>query len=372
VNVVLLIRSLHVGGAERQLVELARGLQGAGHSVAVAVFYREGAFLPLLEQAGVKIYALGKRSRWHLIGPLLRLVHILKERKAQVIYSFMPAENMVALVAGWLAGNVPVAWRIAIANLDAMIYGRVALAMYWVEDALMRCPACIISNSEAAVLQHGLKQRSNVHVVPNGIDTDELKPDLLAGREWRRKNGIHDRALVVAQVGRVDPMKRVDLFLSAAAIATDKGLAATFAVIGPAIESHKQQLQSSNAARTLAGSLRWIGAQKDRRSMFNGVDCVISSSDAEGFSNVLAEAMACGCTVIATDVGDNRRMIDDMGVVVPKGSAAALAAAMTRAARPTAAERQARHDYIADRYATPRLVENTERVLGRLAEGRDR
>ena len=53
-KVLLLIRSLEFGGAERQLTNLATGLVASGHEVCVAVFYPVGPFLAELRQAGRK------------------------------------------------------------------------------------------------------------------------------------------------------------------------------------------------------------------------------------------------------------------------------------------------------------------------------
>ena len=49
-NIMFLIRSLEVGGAERQLASLARGLQEAGHDVSVVVFYPGGKLEADLEE----------------------------------------------------------------------------------------------------------------------------------------------------------------------------------------------------------------------------------------------------------------------------------------------------------------------------------
>src|SRR5438045_366810 len=72
-SIFLLIRSLALGGAQRQLVELARGLRQRGHQVTVATFYSGGPLERDLDQAGVDVVVLQKGGRWDAVGFLLRL-----------------------------------------------------------------------------------------------------------------------------------------------------------------------------------------------------------------------------------------------------------------------------------------------------------
>ena len=66
-NILFLIRSLDVGGAERQLTSLARGMQGSGHAVTVAVFYAGGGLEVDLLNIGVVIHDLAKKGRWDIL-----------------------------------------------------------------------------------------------------------------------------------------------------------------------------------------------------------------------------------------------------------------------------------------------------------------
>jgi glycosyltransferase involved in cell wall biosynthesis len=61
----------------------------------------------------------------------------------------------------------------------------------------------------------------------------------------------------------------------------------------------------------------------------SGLDLFVSSSDNEGFSNVLGEAMACGIPCVATDVGAAREVLLGVGRLVPSGEPFALGAAIS-------------------------------------------
>lgn len=71
------------------------------------------------------------------------------------------------------------------------------------------------------------------------------------------------------------------------------------------------------------------GARDDMPAVYSALD-IASSSFGEGFSNTIAEAMACGVPCVVTDVGDSARIVGDSACVVALGDSDALAAAIQR------------------------------------------
>ena len=103
-----------------------------------------------------------------------------------------------------------------------------------------------------------------------------------------------------------------------------------------------------------APNLFRLGRRCDVARLFAAADVVVSSSRrGEGFSNVLAEGMACGLPAVATDIGDARLIVADTGLVVPPQSPETLAAAIRALAAESASLRAER-----GRRARERIVEN--------------
>lgn len=113
-------------------------------------------------------------------------------------------------------------------------------------------------------------------------------------------------------------------------------------------------------------------------AVYSALDIAVSSSCGEGFSNVIAEAMACGRPCVVTDVGDSARIVGACGEVVGAGDPPALAAAIERlgmaladpgeAARLQASARAR----IVETYSLEALLRNSEqafRTLGSSNEG---
>ena len=94
----LLGRSLELGGAERQLVQLAGGLHRRGWPVSVVAFYERGALVDDLKAAGVPLRFVGKRGRWDLVGFWLRLVRIVEEERPGILHGYLDVPNILGVL----------------------------------------------------------------------------------------------------------------------------------------------------------------------------------------------------------------------------------------------------------------------------------
>jgi glycosyltransferase involved in cell wall biosynthesis len=75
----------------------------------------------------------------------------------------------------------------------------------------------------------------------------------------------------------------------------------------------------------VSGNLRFLGLRRDVQSLFSASDAFVLSSAWEGFPMVVGEAMACECTVVATNCGGVKEFVGDAGFLVPPKDPAALA-----------------------------------------------
>src|SRR5262249_55975595 len=144
-----------------------------------------------------------------------------------------------------------------------------------------------------------------VAVVPNGIDTDAMRPDAAAGRAQRRQWELPDSAFVIGCVARLDPMKDHTTLINAAAAFARANSDARFVCAGNGSPSYRDALTRLAGSLGLADRMRWVGEIDDVKAAYNAFDiATLPSAFGEGFPNVVGEAMACGVPVVATDVGD--------------------------------------------------------------------
>ncbi|MFN7145308.1 MAG: glycosyltransferase [Myxococcota bacterium] len=120
----------------------------------------------------------------------------------------------------------------------------------------------------------------------------------------------------------------------------------------------REALTARIAARGLTGRVRLLGHLPDIAPLFAAVDAFVHPSVEEGLGQVLVEAMAAGCRVVATTAGGIPEVVGDAGVLVPPADARALAAGMRAALERPAGQGTA----WAARFSVTRMVEGTARI----------
>lgn len=363
-NIVFLARSLELGGAERQMVLLAAGLKRRGHDVSVWPFYAGGPLRAELESAGVPVRELGKRHRWDLPGFALRVARSLRAADPDVLHGYLVAPNLVASTLKPLLPRTRIVWGIRASDMDFARYDGLARATFALSVTLSRFADLVVVNSESGRRHHvesGFPPE-RMRVVPNGIDLARFRPDPGARRRLRAEWGIAEGAPLVGLVARLDPMKDHETFLEAAAALAARRGDVRFVCVGGGPDAVARRLRKRASRAGLEGRLVWAGERTDPEAVHAALDVATSSSAfGEGFSNAIAEAMACGVPAAVTDVGDSAAIVGNAGIVVSPRDPAALADAWERLlVAPPPSDPRAR---IAERYSVEALLDRTERLL---------
>ena len=366
-RLLLLVRDLDFGGAQRQLVHLATGLAKRGHHVAVASWRTGGALIDELHSRGIHVVALDSAWRGNLIGLANQVRRLIRSEGIDVICSMMPVENLVGLLAS--AGSATrLVWGIRTSReaLHHLPLGQRAL--FALQRALARWPDAIIANSESgASLVAGTRPGGKVVVIRNGTDTGQFRPDESLREATRKRLEIDADALVISMVGRIEPQKGVEQFLAAIAelVKREPGIVAI--ICGRMGESYAAVVDRLIRSLRLECHVRLMPQQPAVSSIYAATDVLASPSLGEGMSNVVAEAMASGLAVVATRVGENESLIGTAGWLVAPGDAkeleSGLAAAIRADRRAIGADARSR---VESMYSIKHLVDQTEAVLNRV------
>ncbi len=170
-----------------------------------------------------------------------------------------------------------------------------------------------------------------VQRICNGVDTLRFSPASTVPPDWPFRRGEH---LFIGAVGRMqavkDPLNLVDAFLRLREQCPAEWPRLRLVMLGAGalLASARQRLADAGAAEQA-----WLpGDRSDVAQLLPHVDIFALPSQAEGISNTLLEAMACGCAPVATAVGGNPELIEpeSNGLLVPAQHAGALAEALAR------------------------------------------
>ena len=369
-RVLFLIRSLDRGGAERQLVQLAIALHRRGAVVEVATFYDGGILRAELDSAGVPTYSLGKTGRWDMFQFLGRLVLFVWSRKPTVLHGYLSTANLLLAAFKPFWRGARVVWGVRASNVAIDQYDWLTRLTARLERYLSCKADLIIANSEAGkryVVAHGFPGNKLV-TIPNGIDVESFRFDAAGRRDVCAGWGVREYEILVGIVARLDPMKDHPTFLEAARRVALKYQHVRFVCVGDGPADYAALLERQAQELGLAGRIIWAGARDDMAAVYSALDIATSTSFGEGFSNAIAEAMACERPCVVTDVGDSAWIVGETGRVVPPGDPQALAEGLFRMIDQPASERAAlgtaARARIESEFGIEALVSRTVQVLG--------
>lgn len=154
----------------------------------------------------------------------------------------------------------------------------------------------------------------------------------MARRVLRDAWGMSDQDLVIGMVARLDPQKDFGNFVAAAAIVAGELPTARFVLVGKGVpgDAHLSQLIADAG---LSHRFTLEEKRSDIPGVMSALDIFCLSSRAEGFPNVLGEAMACETPSATTDAGDARSVIGDDSLVARTEDPASLARCILRIGR---------------------------------------
>lgn len=369
-KIFFLIRSLNAGGAERQLILTAKGLKKQGYDIIITTFYTGDFYELELKNSNIRLLTLNKKGRWDIVTFYLRLIKLLIKEHPDIIYSFMSIANIFTVLCKPFIKKHKLIWGVRASNIDLNKYDWLSRWSYKLECLLSHFANITIANSYAGrdhAIANGFPE-NKVNVIHNGIDTDYFKKNIQAKERMRKQWKINNDIQIVGLVGRIEPIKGYPIFLQAASILKQKNNNLRFVCIGDGTELNKVKLKTLATELNLNDVLIWTGRQRDMLGVYNALDILCSASYGEGFSNVIAESMACGIPCVVTNVGDSAKIISNTECkLVEAQDSQAMAYAIDQLLQlPTESIHKIKHqvrEKIVSNYNVEALIQNTQKKL---------
>ncbi len=210
---------------------------------------------------------------------------------------------------------------------------------------------CVIASTEYEsfeLIDHYGADPSRLCVTPPGINLDLFGPGDM--RRARRRLGMDD-APTVLFVGRIQPLKGLDVAVEAMGLLRDRLAGVRMMVVGgpsgPSGEIEKRTIQDKVRRLGMEDEVTWWGVQPHRRlpDFYRAADVLVVPSRSESFGLVAAEAQASGLPVVAAGVGGLRYVVEDgvSGVLVDGWDPADYSKALLRIL-----ESPVLHEHLAD------------------------
>jgi len=367
-TVALYLPSLDIGGAERQVMELAKGLDKSKWQVLILTNWVNPLLTDeLVKMTDVRIILLKKSNA--MLYPM-RLLAILYREKPCILNAYLVSSQMYTLLIRMLVPGIKVVFSIRDAK-DCSAYNGVkdSFCMNTLKFGVSLVDIYLF-NSEAGRKLRSFLPPEKVHVIRNGIDTARFAPDQSIRAKIQALTGIGDDAIIIGIVGNFSHYKGYDIFIRAAKIVAERVPHCRFVSIGNFNTQLGKEMIELVYKLQLSSLFYFLGSRNDVNRLVPGFDLFCSSSVTEGFSNAICEGMACGIPCVVTDVGDSASIVGNTGIVVPPENPEQLAAAIIRFVHLTGEERksmgEAARARIEEKFSIARMVRSTEEVYDKL------
>ncbi|HET8870515.1 MAG TPA: glycosyltransferase family 4 protein, partial [Aquabacterium sp.] len=306
--------------------ELVRQLSAQGVEIHVAAFDSgDGGNTEVLQAVEGHVHQV---ARIPCKGPLDRqafqsLNRYIAEHRIDLVHSHKYKTTFYAL-PGRLLGR----FRL-VTTYHNWITHTPALKFYaWLDKRLARLndAAVAVSTPVAQELRRHMPVRK-VHQIDNGIDTRRYARQM-PREQAKVALGLDPARPVLGFVGRLSQEKGLPYLIEALSTQPDVFRDVQVVIVGEGeVRSSLVQLIEE---RGLSGQVKLFGNRRDTPLIYSALDVFTLPSILEAFPMVILEAMACGCPVVATDVGEVSRIIDAglTGWIVPPRAPQALAQAL--------------------------------------------
>ena len=292
-KVLHVVTALGLGGAEK--VVQAHCLNSR-HQTQVATCYAGGGVADALIAEGVPVHALQSSGRHPRLDVILGLVRLLRREHFDVVHVHLLTGQLLGIPAARLA-RTPVVVSTEHSLMDDQMEGRpLSLGLRTLYRLLERGTDATIAVSTATahrLARLGVPPRRTV-VVAVPLDTSGLGPDAAAREQVRADLGIDPDEVVLGAIGRLAPVKRLDVLIEAAVPLLTSGGHLVLLGSGPLEDMLREQ------ARLLgvASQVHFLGLRSDVPRVLASMDVFASPSRDETFGMAVVEAAITGLPVI--------------------------------------------------------------------------
>ncbi|MGH9602049.1 MAG: glycosyltransferase [Terriglobales bacterium] len=313
-------------GAEVQVAALLRCLARRNELLLSAVVLNPGRLAEELEAAGVAVQVIPEAETGFLhIASQARA--FLEGRGIRILHSHRYKEN---LLAAWLRRRMPGALVVRTQHgLPEPFRGLPGARHRLISEAdrlaARRAHRVIAVTEDIRTHWARVVSADRVVTIPNGIEVERVRPTM-DRTQARSALGLQPQDVVFGAAGRLEPIKRFDLFLHTAQQILRKEPRARFVIAGEG--SELETLHALARSFGIEQNVFFLGHRDDIYDVLQTFDVLLLTSDHEGLPMVLLEALCLGVNVVSRRVGGIPEVIADgeHGVLLDSSDPSEMAA----------------------------------------------
>lgn len=319
-DILILMASFAGGGAEKVMIDLLRHFDRNRYRITIAVLWCYGPhlknvpedieLLPIFNRAPnfidnkTRSWRFFHNPRWRN-----RLWKVLGNRKFDVTISFM--EGQTALLHSYIMDRARI--NISWVHSDIKTYWWYKFLMTRSQEkeiySRMDAVACVSEGAREAVC-NAVGQLDNLHVVYNIIDRDDInrKADEFT---------VKSDCFTIVNMARLQPEKCQYRLIEMASILKKRGLKFKVWILGTG--GLEEELKQKTKQMDVADCVEFLGFRENPYPYIKAADLFLLTSDAEGFSLAICEAMCLNKPVISTrTAGPEELLANDTGILTGK------------------------------------------------------
>ena len=375
-RVLFIISDLGFHGAQKQVVELSKGLAASGHAVAIYTLNEDAGRAEELEGTGVELVVDQKRTKLDP-GVLWRLHRFIRKFRADIVHGFLFDGDIYARIAAIGTGAL-------VFNSERSTNYTISRTQRWAHRLTHGMVDAVVANSHAgarfAEKLYGYDP-AHMHVVWNGMRLDEFLRKGESSHDYRREFFGEGDYKVACMIGHIKPAKDYPLALDVAAALLERAPEWRVLFLGEALSGtgeykagadsdtsdYKRRVVEKYRALPLEKreKIAFAGARSDAPAILRQCDVQLITSAWEGFPNVVLEGMVLGVPVVSTDYSDIRQILPRMDQVVGGRDPEELAKAVVTVASDRAAVVAEQERWVRTHAGIEKATQELERVYQR-------
>ena len=318
INILHLIATLEVGGAEKQLASLVKRIDRTRYNPTVCCLVKGGPFEKEFREAGIRYFVLGKQFKFDFTV-IFKLISLIRQEKPDILHTWMFTSNSFGRITGIIA-RVPI-----IISSEMCIDIWKNRFHFFLDSLLSYFTARIVCVSEGVkefYREHTFIPHGKLITIYNGVET--VGETNIVVEKKKKEFGLRHENIVITTIGRMAQQKGIKYLLYAVPKVIENVPEARFLIVGEGRE--KEKLENILCNLNIHEYVIMSGLRADVKEILSFTDIFVLPSLFEGLPNVIMEAMAARKPVIATRIHGSDELVvnNETGILVPPRNPGAL------------------------------------------------